>query len=748
MSSGVAICMATYNPKPRLLRMQLDSIRAQTIEDWVCYVSDDHSAPDLYDDLVAAIGDDERFVLSRNDRNGGFYRNFERALSMVPPVVEHIALSDQDDEWYPHKLEVLRDHLTPGVQLVYSDFRIVDEDGTVAADSLFQSRRNYFDRLDLLGVFNTVTGAATMFPADLARVALPFPAIPGHPWHDHWLTLLAIGRGEIAYVDVALFDHIHHGNNASLPNTPAPEHHEVTARSLFRPHVLEEHVHLWRGHYGAGVRYVEGIASFLRPRIEGELTPDKRRQLHRLITLSRSPTSAAWIASLALRRSRPGDVVPQRAGFLLRGILYRRLRHLVVGADERLSELDQPEDGAKVAVAAEATRRRLQPVKVVVSAGERATVFLLTPTARGPAGDTDLTRALALAARLAELGQRVRLVHVGSPEGTGVVAGGLDVEVVEPGEALHIGPDDTVVVHAWPGAHLADDVVRQLGRSGFAYLIDDDESLATTRGSVSSLARHALMLPHVALFSSSLLQDHFRELALGVYGGTDAAPARSAVVEPLEPSAPPTERDLGALRLHRLLFHAHEEGSGGSDLFDLGVLALEAARAEGLLAEGQWELFGFGPAGTGPIGLADGGSITMLGPLARPRVHSLLCSGDIGLALTQSPALGTVTEDMASAALVTVTTTFAGKTADRLRTLSPNLIGVEASVEGIVTGLSLATERVDDHAGRLAAARTLVQARAQRAEEAASVARSLFDQLHEPLGSASAPVSTGWRRAT
>src|SRR5205807_2159336 len=44
----VAICMATYNPPPDLLVRQLDSIRAQTHQNWVCVISDDRSNPAAY----------------------------------------------------------------------------------------------------------------------------------------------------------------------------------------------------------------------------------------------------------------------------------------------------------------------------------------------------------------------------------------------------------------------------------------------------------------------------------------------------------------------------------------------------------------------------------------------------------------------------------------------------------------------------------------------------------------------------
>ena len=61
----------------------------------------------------------------------GFYRNFERALGMVPAEAELIALSDQDDRWYPDKLSSLRAALG-GSRLAYSDARLVDREGRTA----------------------------------------------------------------------------------------------------------------------------------------------------------------------------------------------------------------------------------------------------------------------------------------------------------------------------------------------------------------------------------------------------------------------------------------------------------------------------------------------------------------------------------------------------------------------------------------------------------------------------------------
>ena len=67
-------------------------------------------------------------MLSRAERRLSFYRNFERALGMVPAEAELVALSDHDDRWYPDKLEALREAIG-SAELAYSDLRRVDASG-------------------------------------------------------------------------------------------------------------------------------------------------------------------------------------------------------------------------------------------------------------------------------------------------------------------------------------------------------------------------------------------------------------------------------------------------------------------------------------------------------------------------------------------------------------------------------------------------------------------------------------------
>ena len=62
----VAIAMAAFEPPPELFRRQVESIRSQTLTDWVCVVSDDCSDPARFAELQRIVDGDERFVVSRS----------------------------------------------------------------------------------------------------------------------------------------------------------------------------------------------------------------------------------------------------------------------------------------------------------------------------------------------------------------------------------------------------------------------------------------------------------------------------------------------------------------------------------------------------------------------------------------------------------------------------------------------------------------------------------------------------------
>jgi len=206
----IAICMASYQPDPQRFARQIESILCQSYDNWLLIISDDASKGSNWATLEAICRlDPRRIRLQRHSERLGFYRNFERALSYVPDTAKMIALADQDDEWYPEKLQRLASRLQAedAPQLVYSDMRIVDAQGALLSDSYWKNRKNEYQDFHSIFLNNTVTGAASLFRRELLQTLLPFPDPIGQMFHDHWLACVARARGNLAYIDAPLYDY-------------------------------------------------------------------------------------------------------------------------------------------------------------------------------------------------------------------------------------------------------------------------------------------------------------------------------------------------------------------------------------------------------------------------------------------------------------------------------------------------------------------------------------------------------------
>jgi glycosyltransferase involved in cell wall biosynthesis len=294
----VAICMATYNPPLDLLRQQLDSIRAQTHENWVCLISDESSDEAALERLRGEIAGDDRFVVSRNDRHLGFYRNFERAMSMAPSDADHVALCDQDDSWRPDKIERLLEQIGDAL-LVYSDARLVTPEGELVSESYWTNRRNNFTNYASLMMANSVTGAASLFRRELLDDALPLPPYHYKAFHDHWLAVVALSLGEIAYVDEPLYDYVQHG-------IAVIGHAQANRRPRrARVHLLER---LGKPGKGSRIAYFYNwqqqrlTAEVLRLRCWDRMPRSKRRTLSRLLTADERLTGLIWLLARRSRR--------------------------------------------------------------------------------------------------------------------------------------------------------------------------------------------------------------------------------------------------------------------------------------------------------------------------------------------------------------------------------------------------------------------------------------------------------------
>ena len=319
----IAVCMATFEPDIALFADQVHSLREQTDRRWLCLISDGGSAPERLAEMRAVLDGDTRFVLSPTQVRLSPYRNFERALTLLPAGAELVALADQDDRWYPDKLAVLREALG-SASLVYSDQRLVTEDGRILRDSLWHGRRHDRGNLASLLVANTAPGASMLFRRSVLDRALPFPELPGVPYHDHWLALVALAGGELAYVDRPLYDYVQHGGAVQGVVSGAESAAPGTSGSRG-----------WRAAYFGGYLPRKLQAQTMLARDPAGLTARQRRALRLMIAAEGSPGAYAWLVLRPLRRLWGRDETLSGELALACGIAWRWLLAAAVAGWDR-----------------------------------------------------------------------------------------------------------------------------------------------------------------------------------------------------------------------------------------------------------------------------------------------------------------------------------------------------------------------------------------------------------------------------
>jgi len=208
----ISVCMAAYQGE-NYISLQLRSILGQLSADDEVIVVDDGSTDHTCGEVAAL--QDARLVLMENNRNQGVLRAFESALSSSSGEI--VFLSDQDDLWFPKKVETVLQVFAndPDLMLVASDAILVDEDGAKIGDSFYAKRGKFRSGLWsnlLIGKFH---GCTMAFRSTLLRSALPFP--PGRlVHHDTWIGCMnALIGGKTRYIAEPLVAYRRHSTNVT-----------------------------------------------------------------------------------------------------------------------------------------------------------------------------------------------------------------------------------------------------------------------------------------------------------------------------------------------------------------------------------------------------------------------------------------------------------------------------------------------------------------------------------------------------
>ncbi|TFD67304.1 glycosyltransferase family 2 protein [Cryobacterium ruanii] len=220
MVTRVSVALCTYNGAA-YLEEQLLSILAQSLPVSEIVLSDDGSTDDTLStfERIAAGRPDLDVVVLRNTTALGVTANFEQALAACSGDL--IALCDQDDVWWPERVERMVTEFTqrPALRMLHADARLVDAGKEPLGLTLLQTLGvSDADRaavhaghaIDAYLRRNIVTGATMMVRRELVERSRPFPAA----WvHDEWMAMVAAATGLVDLIDEPLTDYRQHGGN-------------------------------------------------------------------------------------------------------------------------------------------------------------------------------------------------------------------------------------------------------------------------------------------------------------------------------------------------------------------------------------------------------------------------------------------------------------------------------------------------------------------------------------------------------
>ncbi|MBI4259642.1 MAG: glycosyltransferase family 2 protein, partial [Actinobacteria bacterium] len=227
----ISVVLCTYQGA-RYLPEQLRSLTDQTLPPDEVVVCDDGSTDGTLG-LLERFAEEVPFTVNvhRNPERLGSTKNFERGIELAKG--ELIFLCDQDDAWYPRKLEVMAGVLErdPVAGAAFSDADLMDERSRTRDSRLWETlgftdemRERLVERPVLvLSRGNVVTGAAMAFRAELRELVLPIP----EGWvQDAWIGLLVGAVAGLAPIPEPLIRYrLHGGQQIGVPDPMSSAQH-------------------------------------------------------------------------------------------------------------------------------------------------------------------------------------------------------------------------------------------------------------------------------------------------------------------------------------------------------------------------------------------------------------------------------------------------------------------------------------------------------------------------------------------
>lgn len=218
-SCPTAILLAAYNAE-KFLEEQIDSILAQTNQEWTLYIRNDGSNDGTQNviDRYMEKYSEKIIQIDKGGENLGCRNNFFRLLEVVES--EYYVFSDADDIWLDDKVEVSlnaikqAEHEYPNTPVMaFGDTIVCDSKMNVLEESYWTSVKidpEKFLSYNYMAVCCTAGGSCSIFNQKV-KDAL-FPLANNNLIYDYWIALVVAKVGKLKVIHRPLKYYRQHDN--------------------------------------------------------------------------------------------------------------------------------------------------------------------------------------------------------------------------------------------------------------------------------------------------------------------------------------------------------------------------------------------------------------------------------------------------------------------------------------------------------------------------------------------------------
>ncbi len=204
----ISIAMATYNGEKFILE-QLESFTNQTVLPNELVITDDCSTDNTLE-IINTFKEKAPFIVRvySNETNLGYIQNFNKAMQLC--TNDLIFLSDQDDVWFPTKIEYM---LNLAVQNTDKDLFMIDTE--LVDENLKKSGLTKQGQIRSLGWKESTFVMGCCIAAKKSYLDLVLPIPKRFPGHDNWIVNMA-DILDLRYIDSSIQQYYRiHGKNTS-----------------------------------------------------------------------------------------------------------------------------------------------------------------------------------------------------------------------------------------------------------------------------------------------------------------------------------------------------------------------------------------------------------------------------------------------------------------------------------------------------------------------------------------------------